>query len=92
MRDGSPQADVEADASFIADAFDDRGSLAWYRVVVGTVPREFLWDAFARARDVGRCKLRRSRAALFSSIVRGHVDRKRGRGRPLAPTAELARV
>lgn len=87
--------DIERHASYLADAFDDRRSLAWYRLVLRVVPREIVWDAFTRARDVPRTRLRRSRAALFTALVREYVDGtrrpRRRRGRPAAPSPCLSR-
>jgi hypothetical protein len=69
-------SDGDGFASYLADALADAKSLAWYRKVVATLPREVVQDAFARARDARREDIRRSRAALFTSIVR-----------PLMPTS-----
>ncbi len=62
--------DVDNFASYLADALDDRKSFAWYCKVVAHLPREVVLDAFQRARDTRRQDIRRSRAALFTSIVR----------------------
>ena len=87
----SPQNDVERDASYLADAFDAPGSLDYFRVVAATVPQHVLWDAFARAQDVPRTNLRRSRAAIFTAIVRDHVDDVRRRRRRRGPPTSSAR-
>lgn len=87
--DSIEAVDNEQHAVYIADAFDDMRSLAWYRLVLRVVPREVVWDAFVRARDLTRSNVRRSRAALFTSIVRHHVDSRRPLRRrpPTEPTA-----
>lgn len=69
---GKPSGGTAVDnfAGYLADALDDRKSLAWYRKVVAELPHEVVRDAFVRARDTRREDIRRSRAALFTSIVR----------------------
>jgi hypothetical protein len=65
-----PVDDVDNFAGYLADAFDDAKSLAWYRKVVRTLPRPVVQDALVRTREARRSDIRRSRAALFTSIVR----------------------
>ncbi len=91
----SPQYDVERDASYLADAFDARGSLDFFRLVAATVPQPILWDAFVRARDAPRTSVRRSRVAIFTAIVRDYVDAarrpRRRRGAPPSSSRCISR-
>ncbi len=80
MQGGKPSGgrrdEVEALASHLADALDDRKSLRWYRNVARLLPRETVMDALARAKDAPDGSIRHSRAALFTSIVRPLVTNR----------------
>ncbi len=60
-------------AELLASTLHDLRSLAWYRHVVARVPEDVIRDALARARDLPTADIRRSRAALFTSIVRPYL-------------------
>jgi hypothetical protein len=60
-------------ASYLADRLDDAKSFAWYRMVVSQVPRSVVEAALVRALDVPARSVRKSRAAIFTSLVRHHV-------------------
>jgi hypothetical protein len=64
-------------ADYLARRLGDEKSLAFYQLVAARVPREVVQDALNRALDVPRKNIRRSRAALFTSIVLPHVRRAR---------------
>ncbi len=68
---GSDAVDVDNFASYLAHALDDEKSMPFIRRVVVALPREVVLDAFHRARDA--TAIRRSRAALFTSILRPHL-------------------
>lgn len=74
-----PEGDADAReladerAGYLAEALDDHRSHAWYRRVVLSVPESVIRDALMRARDLPTKNVRRSRAALFTSIVRPHL-------------------
>jgi hypothetical protein len=70
---GSPEDKPERIADYLATRLGDEKSLAFYELVAREVPREVIRDALTRALDVPPSKLRRSRAALFTSIVRPHL-------------------
>jgi hypothetical protein len=57
----------------LAEQLDDERSLAFYQHVIRAVPEDLIRDALTRARDVPRRDVRRSRAALFTSIIRQHL-------------------
>ncbi len=65
---------VDKLASHLADALDDPNGLAWYRKVAREVPQQVVLDALGRARDLRRADVRRSRAALFTAIIRPHLN------------------
>lgn len=65
--------EVEGRAQFLADVLADHRSLGWYRQVAEHAPEHIIRDALARARDLPSANVRRSRAALFTSIVRPYV-------------------
>lgn len=85
------QEQVERDASYLADAFDSPQSLDFFRLVAATVPQRILWDAFTRARDVPRTQLRRTRAAVFVSLIREHVGGRPWRRRRRGPSPSFSR-
>lgn len=73
----SREPDTEALASQLADQLDDPRSIAFYRLVARHVPRRVIEDALVAARDVPRASVRRSRAAIFTSLVKPHLDAAR---------------
>ncbi len=68
--------DTQCLADYLAKRLDDEKSLAFYQLVARRVPREVVQEALTRALDVPRKDVRRSRAALFTSIVREHLPRR----------------
>jgi hypothetical protein len=66
-------APVDKIAVHLADALLDRRSLRWYRMVAARVPPDVVRDALARALDLAPENVRRSRAALFTSLVRPYL-------------------
>jgi hypothetical protein len=63
-------------ADYLATRLGDEKSLAFYGLVARSVPREVIGDALSRALDVPRQNVRRSRAALFTAIVRPHLPQR----------------
>lgn len=70
---GEETTDVDRDperfADYLADLFRDDKSLAFYKLVCRTIPREVVRDALTRALDVPRRDVRRSRAAIFTALI-----------------------
>jgi hypothetical protein len=62
--------DAERTARYLADRLDDAKSLRWYRLVAATLGASSVRDALVRALEVPRGEVRRSRAALFTALVR----------------------
>ena len=60
-------------ASHLADALADPKSVNWYRKVAREVPHHIILAALGRARDLRRADVRRSRAALFTSLIRSYL-------------------
>lgn len=67
-------------AHYLAGRLGDLKSLSFYERVARQLPRETALDALARAVDVHPSSIRRSRAALFTAIVRPHLAEVRRRG------------
>lgn len=67
---GQPVDDAERTARYLADRLDDPKSLRWYRLVTTTLGASTVRDALVRALEVPRGEVRRSRAALFTALVR----------------------
>jgi hypothetical protein len=67
---------TEAFARYLAQTFGDTNlrSLPFYRLVTRTVPRHIVLDALQRAKDAQ--DVRKSRAHLFSFLVRGHLPKR----------------
>lgn len=74
-RAGDKAVDDRAFAVYLARRLDDDRSLDWYRCVLRRLPREIVRDALARTLDVPPAKIRRSRAALFASLVGSRLHR-----------------
>lgn len=68
---------ADALAKKLADALNDPGSLAWFRQVAETLDPLLVRHALVRALNVPPDRLRRSRAAYFTSIVAPLVRRSR---------------
>lgn len=62
-------------AEYLADRLQDRHSLAWYRLVAATASHAVIQDALSRTLDVPRSRIRKSRAAYFTALIRPHVPR-----------------
>jgi len=75
---GETQEFIHSLAEYLADRLDDRRSIAWYRLVASTVGEGVIQDALAKALDVPASRIRKSRGALFTTLIRRHV---RGRMR-----------
>ena len=73
---GNFQPEVERMACYLTDRLDDPKSLAFYRRVVASLPAEIVRDALTRALDLQPAKVRRSRAAYFTSLVQPHLQRR----------------
>lgn len=67
---GQPVDDADRTARYLADRLDDPKSLRWYRLVCSALDATTVRDALVRALEVPRAEVRRSRAALFTSLVR----------------------
>jgi hypothetical protein len=67
--------DSQCFADYLSRRFGDEKSLAFYELVVARVPREVVHDALVRALEVPQRDIRRSRAALFTALVRPHLLR-----------------
>jgi hypothetical protein len=65
----SRNTDADERARELADALGDPESLAWYRKVLAALSPDVVQDAVSTATSVPASKLRRSRAAYFTSIV-----------------------
>jgi hypothetical protein len=65
--------DIDRVAAHLADSLRDWESIVFFRQVARAVPREVIRDALTRALDAPRESVRRSRAALFTHIVRPHL-------------------
>jgi hypothetical protein len=67
----------EGFARYLATTFGDTAfrNIAFYRVVVRTVPRHVILDALGRAKDAR--DVRKSRAHLFAFLVRDHLPKRR---------------
>ncbi len=72
----SPAVEIRHKALVLAQQLDDERSLAFYQLVVRKIPEHIIRDALTRALDVPRRDVRRSRAALFTSIIRPHLPRR----------------
>jgi hypothetical protein len=70
---GQAVESFECFADYLARRLRDEKSTAWYQLVVRAVPREVVQGALTRALDVPRRDIRRSRAALFTAIVKPHL-------------------
>lgn len=67
----------EALAIYLADRLNDWHSIAWYRQVTRRVSPSIVRDALVRTLDVPASCIRKSRAAYFTTLIRGHVRRGR---------------
>ena len=72
----SKPVDIRNRALVLARQLDDERSIAFYRLVVRKVPEHLVRDALIRALDLPKRDARRSRAALFTSIVREHLGKR----------------
>jgi hypothetical protein len=63
----------------LAEKLRDEKNLAFYKFVVRRLPEEIIRDALMRALDVPQRNIRRSRGALFASIVAPHLNARRRR-------------
>jgi hypothetical protein len=74
---GGEQGEIAAlAAATLSELLDDRSSLAFFRHVVLTVPPEIVDEALTAALDVPRGRLRRSRGAYFTAVLRRLASRK----------------
>lgn len=62
-------------AHHLAATLRDSRSLAWYRCIARRLPLEVIQDALARAMEPPEHEVRRSRAALFTAIVKRRLAR-----------------
>ncbi len=84
-RQQAPLREANALADRLARDLDDPASLAWYRQVAAALEEDLILDALHRALNVPAHRLRRSRAALFTSFVAPLVRQARST-QPYAPT------
>ena len=70
---------AEALAFHLADRLNDHKSLALYRRMAHVVPAGIIRDCLARALDVPRSEVRRSRAAYFTALCLPHLREREGR-------------
>jgi hypothetical protein len=83
----NPFSDRERFARYLVDAIggpDGERNMAFYRLVVRTVPRNIILDALGRTKDAQN--IRKGRAQLFAFLVREHLPRNqtgRARNQPL---------
>jgi hypothetical protein len=68
--------DIRCKSLVLARQLDDERSLDFYRLVVRKVPEHLIRDALMRALDVPKRDIRRSRGALFASIIREHLPKR----------------
>jgi hypothetical protein len=61
----------------LADKLNDEHNLAFYKFVVRRLPENVIRDALTRALDTPLRSIRRSRGALFASIVSPHLKNRR---------------
>lgn len=65
--------DVPDFARYLADALGDPQSLAFYAKVVSHVPSDVIHQVLRRALELPAAKVRRSRAAYFTTIIGPHL-------------------
>lgn len=75
-RTGAVDNSTERLADYLASALRDEKSTTWFLLVAKIVPREVIRDALTRALDVPSRDVRRSRAAIFTALVRPYVTRR----------------
>ena len=74
--------------SMLAQKLNDEENLSFYKFVVRRLPEEIIRDALMRALDVPQRNIRRSRGALFASIVAPELKaRRRTRTHSSSPAA-----
>jgi hypothetical protein len=71
----------------LAEKLHDEKNLAFYKFVVRTLPEDIVRDALMRALDVPQRNIRRSRGALFASIVAPQLEVRRRKRSHSSPTA-----
>lgn len=64
-------------AVYLADRLDDWKSYRFFLGIASSVPREVILDALARALDIPRQSILRSRGAYFTKLVRSYLARHR---------------
>lgn len=69
--------DRRCKALVIAQKLNDEHNLAFYAFVLRRVPEDVVRDAMVRALDVPARNIRRSRGALFASILAPHLKKRR---------------
>ncbi len=70
----------------LAQKLDDERNLDFYKFVVRRLPEEIIRDALMRALDVPQRNIRRSRGALFASIVAPELKARRRKRRHSSST------
>lgn len=73
--------------NMLAQKLNDEKNIAFYKFVVRRLPEEIIRDAFMRALDVPQRNIRRSRGALFASIVAPELNTRRRKQDHSSPTA-----
>lgn len=70
---GTELEDVHRMASYLADRLGDAHSLAWYRKVAAGVSASVIHEALTQVLDVPADRIRKSRAAYFTALIRRHL-------------------
>ena len=73
--------------NMLAQKLNDEKNLAFYKFVVRRLPEEIIRDALMRALDVPGKNIRRSRGALFASIMAPHLKARRRKQNDSSSTA-----
>ncbi len=74
---GSAAVDKSWMPNMLAEKLRDEQNLAFYKFVVRRLPEEIVRDALMRALDVPQRNIRRSRGALFASILAPYLKTRR---------------
>ncbi len=75
--DQTEAVDRRCKALVIARQLNDEKNLAFHEFVLRRVPEDVVRDALVRALDVPLRNVRRSRGALFASILAPHLKKRR---------------
>jgi len=73
----APAVDKSWMSQMLAEKLKDERNLAFYKFVVRRLPEHLIRDALTRALDTPLRNIRRSRGALFASILSPHLKTRR---------------